>query len=270
MLLTSFNNRLLFGFEINENFDKNIHITPLQDIFLQSTNQPLFINFNIFITCIAEIYKVNSNQEILLYILELNKIKMIVISNSKARNIHNLGQYILQKIKINENTEVLKVKTQVMNYIHSIFSFKSEFYHILRDMQNDLTRYISFVAIFNINSHKMIISTIHRKDNVLAEAIYKELVQKEKINKEIPEFSIKSKILGNLQIFYFLVLKKFVFVCYSASIQINTGIIILKLKSWINENLEKFSELDNNEFKTQLNIPILDHKLPSITITIKE
>ena len=144
-----------------------------------------------------------------------------------SKNIFSLVQGKLLRTK----------RDEIENYLENFFSdtVNVEVQELLSDMHLELLNYSSFISVFDFDSNKLIASTLHknRDENKLAREVFIELKRLDLIRKINLEVEIKK--IGNLQAFFFY-LKGLVFVIYAINVQVNTGIIRLKLKTFLNKN----------------------------------
>lgn len=123
-------------------------------------------------------------------------------------------------------------RSEIETYLENFFSdtVNAEVQDILSEMYEEMMNYSSFISVFEYDSDKLIASTLHKKrdENKLAKEVFIELKRLELIKKIDLEVEVKK--IGSLQAFFFY-LKGLVFVIYAINIQINTGIIRLKLKT---------------------------------------
>ena len=128
-------------------------------------------------------------------------------------------------------------REEIENYLENFFSdtVNAEVQELLSDMHLELLNYSSFISVFDFETNKLIASTLHKKrdENKLAREVFIELKRLDLIRKINLEVEIKK--IGNLQAFFFY-LKGLVFVIYAINVQVNTGIIRLKLKTFLNKN----------------------------------
>ena len=134
-----------------------------------------------------------------------------------------------------QNGSLRDKKLDIESYLEDIFtdSIDPDIQSLLSEMNNELANYSSFISVYEFESDKLIASTLHKKkdENLLAREVFKELKRLELIKKRNLEIELK-KIGPNVQVFYFY-LKGLVFVIYCINIQVNTGIIRLKLKTFL-------------------------------------
>ena len=100
-------------------------------------------------------------------------------------------------------------------------------------------------------------STLHKnkEENILAKEVFKELKRLDLIKKIDLEVNLK-RIGSSVQVFYFY-FKKLVFVIYCINIQVNTGIIRLKLKTFL-KNYSILSSLGTQSDKSVSSIKIVE------------
>ena len=138
-------------------------------------------------------------------------------------------------LDIVQNGLLREKKLEIESYLEDIFTdtVDPDIQKLLSEMNNELTNYSSFISVYDFESDKLIASTLHKKkdENFLAREVFKELKRLELIKKLNLEIELK-KIGPNVQVFYFY-LKGLVFVIYCINIQVNTGIIRLKLKTFL-------------------------------------
>ena len=243
ILITTKSGRPAIGFKIDgkELAYQSIEYSSLNrnDNFLKLSIQDITSYFPSYLKFIN--IKIDYGK-IFLSIFELDRNNVFLITNSQ-----NSERNYLDKIL---TTEKESIRDALWQADHDNVTVQS----ILTDMQGALTRYMSFIAAFKIESNILIGSTIgskRRKEMVLADNVYKELVRKSVINHEnTQELEIGNKILGELQIFYFVV-KGIAYVIYSA-VEINTGIIRLKLTAWLKQNSNRFKLIPENSQKINI------------------
>ncbi len=127
------------------------------------------------------------------------------------------------------------LKSDIESYLEDIFSdtVDPDIQNFLSEIHKELMSYSSFISIYDFETDKLIASTLQKKkdENFLAREVFKELKRLELIKKIELEVELK-KIGSNVQVFYFY-FKGLVFCIYCINIQVNTGIIRLKLKSFL-------------------------------------
>ena len=138
-----------------------------------------------------------------------------------------------------ENSSLRTRKNEIEQYFEEIFSdtVDSELQSILSEMHQELANYSSFISIFDFETDNLLASTLHKKkdENLLAKEVFVELKRLDLIKKIDLEVELK-KIGPNVQVFYFYV-KGLVYVIYCINIQVNTGIIRLKLKTFLKNKM---------------------------------
>ena len=196
-----------------------------------------------------------------------------VIVFTKEENYLSINQNIFNIIR----TGLLRdKKPEIESFIEDLFSdtVDPDIQSLLTEMNQELSNYSSFISIYYFETDKLVASTIHKKkdENMLAREVFKELKRLDIIKKIDLEVELK-KIGSNVQVFYFY-LKGLVFVIYCINIQVNTGIIRLKLKTFL-KNKPKFTHyLSYSESKSnilRLATPNFesDNKVKSLKFTIK-
>ena len=133
-----------------------------------------------------------------------------------------------------QNNLLRTKKSEIESYLEGFFSdtVDPEIQDILSEMNQELINYSSFISVYEYESDRLVGSTLHKKkdENILAREVFKEIKRLELIKKINLEVELKK--IGSLQVFYFY-LKGLVFVVYCINIQVNTGIIRLKLKAFL-------------------------------------
>ena len=131
-------------------------------------------------------------------------------------------------------------KSDIELFLDELFTdtVDADVQNILNEMNNELMNYSSFISVYDFESDKLVASTLQKKkdENFLAREVFKELKRLELIKKMDLEVELK-RIGSNVQVFYFY-LKGLVFVVYCINIQVNTGIIRLKLKAFLKNKHE--------------------------------
>lgn len=261
LLITTKSGRPAIGFKLNTNETtfQPIDFSSLNrnDNFLKLSIQDIKSYFPSYLKFIN--IQIDSG-DIFISIFEVKSINVFLITNSQ-----NPSKNLLKKLLINEKESIRDALWQAD---HENLEVQS----VLTDMQGALTRYISFITAFNIESNILIGSTLFkkRKEMVLANDVYKELVRKTLINHgNTQELKIGNKILGDLQIFHFLA-EGIAYVIYSA-VEINSGIIKLKLTAWLKKNSNRFisiQEISRKIDPKSYNLPD-EYFLTEITSTVE-
>lgn len=145
-------------------------------------------------------------------------------------------------------------KTDIESCLEEIFSdtVDPDIQNLLSEMNKELVSYSSFISVYDYVSDKLVASTLQKKrdENFLAREVFKELKRLELIKKIDLEVELK-KIGSNVQVFYFYI-KSLVFVVYCINIQVNTGIIRLKLKSFLKNKSKLIHSLSMTNRNTKI------------------
>ena len=157
---------------------------------------------------------------------------------------------------LNNGSSLRDKKPDIESCLEEIFSdtVNPDIQNLLSDMHKELISYSSFISVYDYVSDKLVASTLQKKrdENFLAREVFKELKRLELIKK----IDLK-KIGPNVQVFYFY-FKGLVLVVYCINIQVNTGIIRLKLKSF----LKNKSKLIHSLSMTNQNKQIMRFETP--------
>ncbi|MHA2363691.1 MAG: hypothetical protein ACXAC7_07020 [Candidatus Hodarchaeales archaeon] len=272
-MLTSKTGTPILGYQLDTS-EGNVH--SLQDSLSNSSENDLTISVISMIHQLSSLLDLDNKDkplDVMVYVDEIESLRAITVTSNK--NAVQLGQYILTEA-FTQDMKTPEVHQYIESLIQKIVEpdivIHTQIRNLLLSMQEELSRYVSFIVAFDINSNELIASTLpksRKKENLLAEAVYKELVNKVPMD-TLAQLELKIKTLGDLQTFYFTK-DTIAYVIYSAQISINTGIIRLKLNAWLKKNLERFPKLDSEESlksDTVISIPEMN-KQPEIEIKIR-
>lgn len=172
---------------------------------------------------------------------------VIIFSKDKSYIPLNKNIFdILQKGSLRD------AKNDIESYLEEIFSdtVDPDIQNFLAEMHKELINYSSFVSVYDFESDKLIASTLPKKkdENFLAREVYLELKRHDLIKKIELEVNLK-KIGSNVQVFYFYT-KGLIFCIYCINVQVNTGIIRLKLKAFLKNKSRYIHYISNNTNQT--------------------
>jgi hypothetical protein len=158
-----------------------------------------------------------------------------------------------------QNTSLVEKRAEIELFIDDLLTntVEPELQNLITTMNNELSNYSSFISIYDYNSEQLVISTLHKKkdENNLAREVFRELKRLNLIKKNDLEVELK-KIGGSVQVFYFYI-KGLVCVVYCINVQVNTGIIRLKLKTFL-RNKEIFAGINTKQSQSKNILNIVD------------
>lgn len=201
-----------------------------------------------FLNDVDKLHNIFPDYENDIFVGLIHNEKFSVIVFTKEEIYLSINQNIFEIVR----TGLLRdKKPDIESFMEEIFSdtIDPDIQSLLTEMNQELSNYSSFISIYDYENDKLVASTLPKKkdENLLAREVFKELKRLEIIKKIDLEVELK-KIGPNVQVFYFY-LKGLVFVVYCINIQVNTGIIRLKLKTFL-KNKPKFTHyLSYNESK---------------------
>lgn len=254
------NNLLITIFSMKENIylaywinpgDSTFQTVNFIDLTSQNEEEIPFLND---IEKIKRIFPESKNKSIFVDLIRNNDFIVIIFSQEAQFLPINKNIFML----LADNSLRAK-KSEIENYLEEVFTetIDSEIQNILTEMHQDLVNYSSFISVFDYETDKLLGSTLHKnkEENILAKEVFKELKRLDLIKKIDLEVNLK-RIGNNVQVFYFYI-KNLVFAIYCINIQVNTGIIRLKLKTFL-KNHSVLSSLNTQNSKSESSIKIVE------------
>ena len=200
-----------------------------------------FFHITFYFHVIKDLFPLND--EIFASFIEDSNYIILLLTNTEK--FKKLSRFVFRLL--DENTYQLG-KRDLINIITTNLFIKNEknkletLNIILREMFSELEKYSSLIACFNLQEQEFLASTVEGvEENELAKEVFLELSKLEKFTPD--DFEIKLvKIGSDVQCCWFT-FNSLVIIIYAIKINVNAGIIRLKLRTWIKNHRERFDGL---------------------------
>lgn len=180
------------------------------------------------------------DEQIFMSMIKNNSFSILTLAKNK--NFLVLSKKIMSLVSKDQDIDINLIES----YYKELLQDKTDtiLINLITDMQTELIKYSSFIASFNLTDNSFITSSLakHREENELAKDVFFELIRLNKFD-NIEDFELQIIKLGpDVQCFFFI-FNNLAFVTYAIQIQVNAGIIRLKLRTWLKNNRSLFNKI---------------------------
>lgn len=155
-----------------------------------------------------------------------------------------LGQLVLEAVLPSQQAFSKDVNKAITNFLTTLGSEAEPdesttdwLTELLGEMHEELDRYVSFVAAFNVTANQILATTLRKQEDIpVAEALYHEITKK-----GLPEEGmVETRQIGKEVVCVFFQSQNIAYVVYSVNRDVKGGLVKLKLNTWVKKNKDRF------------------------------